>query len=106
MADASDGKLYELAGVENHEDEVNAWVLTKWRMRGQDQITRLMPTSRLTFERDIRRRANQPWTSARSTGSSNWKTPGVSTRATPTTRGWPTWAMSGAWYLLTAWQGD
>lgn len=64
MADASDGKLYELAGVENHEDEVNAWVLTKWRMRGQDQITRLMPTSRLTFECDIRRRANQPWTSA------------------------------------------
>jgi hypothetical protein len=51
MPDASDVKLYELAEVLNHEDEVNPRVLTKWRMRGQDQITRLMLTSRLTFRK-------------------------------------------------------
>ena len=50
--------------MQNDEDEVNPWVLTKWRLRGQDQITHLIPTSRLTFECDIRRRANEPWTSA------------------------------------------
>jgi len=107
MPDAADGKLYELAGVENHEDEVNPWVLTKWRLRGQDQITHLIPTSRLTFECDIRRRANEPWTSAqldRIERSEDARR----VHAGHADYAWMAYVgheRDGAWYLLTAWQG-
>jgi hypothetical protein len=107
MHDASDGKLYELAGVENHEDEVNAWVLTKWRIRGQDQIRRLMPTSRLTFECDIRRRANQPWTSAQLDRIEQLED-ARRVHAGHADYAWMAYVgheRDGAWYLLTAWQG-
>jgi hypothetical protein len=107
MPDASDGKLYELAEVLNHEDEVNPRVLTKWRMRGQDQITRMMLTSRLTFECDIRRRANEPWTSAqldRIERSEDARR----VHAGHADYAWMAYVgheRDGTWYLLTAWQG-
>ena len=74
---------------------------------GQDQITRLMPTSRLTFECDIRRRANEPWTSARLDRIERLED-ARRVHAGHADYAWMAYVgheRDGAWYLLTAWQG-